>query len=85
MAVNPDHYAGVAPDWDAHAALVYGPIAAELVAATPHPLRERTVLDAARPARRGSTTSCARRRAPEVDIVGPTEAVEALRRARFGV
>ena len=46
MAVRPDHYAGVAPDWDAHAARVYGPIAAELVAATPHPLRGRMVLDA---------------------------------------
>lgn len=46
MAVSPDHYAGVAPDWDAHAARVYGPIAAELVAATPHPLRGRMVLDA---------------------------------------
>jgi SAM-dependent methyltransferase len=41
-----DHYAGVAPGWDAHAARVYGPIAAELVAAAPHPLRGRVVLDA---------------------------------------
>jgi SAM-dependent methyltransferase len=41
-----DHYAGVASGWDAHAARVYGPIAARLVAAAPHPLRGRTVLDA---------------------------------------
>lgn len=41
-----DHYAGVAPGWDAHAAWVYGPIAAELVAAAPHTLRGRVVLDA---------------------------------------
>lgn len=41
-----DHYAGVAPGWDAHAARVYGPIAAELVGAAPHPLRGRVVLDA---------------------------------------
>jgi SAM-dependent methyltransferase len=46
MQASPDHYAGVAPDWDAHAARVYGPIAAELVAAAPHPLRKRMVLDA---------------------------------------
>ena len=43
---RPDHYAGVAPGWDTHVARVYGPIAARLVAAAPHPLHGRTVLDA---------------------------------------
>jgi SAM-dependent methyltransferase len=46
MAVDTDHYAGVAHSWDAHASRVYGPIAAQLVAAAPHPLDGRTVLDA---------------------------------------
>lgn len=44
--VTTDHYAGVAPGWDAHAGRVYGPIAAQLVAAAPHPLAGRCVLDA---------------------------------------
>jgi nicotinamidase-related amidase len=44
--VVPDPYAGVAPTWDSDAARVYGPIAADLVAATPHPLAGRIVLDA---------------------------------------
>jgi len=43
---RPDHYAGVAPGWDNHAARVYSPIAARHVAAAPHPLHGRTVLDA---------------------------------------
>ena len=41
-----DPYAGVAPTWDRHAARVYGPIAADLVRAAPHPLAGRTVVDA---------------------------------------
>ena len=41
-----DPYAGVAPTWDADAARVYGPIAADLVAAAPHPLAGHVVLDA---------------------------------------
>jgi SAM-dependent methyltransferase len=41
-----DPYAGVAPTWDSDAARVYGPIAADLVAATPHALAGRVVLDA---------------------------------------
>src|SRR3954452_14341800 len=45
MAVR-DPYAGVAPTWDADAARVYRPIAADLVAAAPHPLAGRFVLDA---------------------------------------
>ena len=41
-----DPYAGVAPTWDADAARVYRPIAADLAAAAPHPLAGRLVLDA---------------------------------------
>ena len=45
MAVT-DHSAGTAPTWAAHASRVYGPLAAELLAAAPHPVRGRRVLDA---------------------------------------
>jgi SAM-dependent methyltransferase len=45
MAVT-DHYAGTAPTWAAHASRVYGPLAAELLGAAPHPVRGRRVLDA---------------------------------------
>ena len=41
-----DHYAGASRRWAHGASLVYGPIAAELVAASPHPLAGRAVLDA---------------------------------------
>lgn len=41
-----DHYAGAGQRWAHGAMLVYGPIAAELVAMSPHPLAGRTVLDA---------------------------------------
>ena len=41
-----DPYAGVARTWDADAARVYRPIAVDLVAAAPHPLAGRVVLDA---------------------------------------
>src|SRR5579859_2161306 len=41
-----DHYARSGPGWALGAELVYGPIAAELVAMSPHPLSGRTVLDA---------------------------------------
>ena len=41
-----DRYAGAGRRWAHGAALVYGPIAAELVAMSPHPLTGRTVLDA---------------------------------------
>jgi len=41
-----DPYAGVAATWDRHTARVYGPIAADLVRAAPHPLAGRTVVDA---------------------------------------
>ena len=41
-----DHYARSGPRWALGAELVYGPIAAELVATCPHPLAGRTVLDA---------------------------------------
>jgi SAM-dependent methyltransferase len=44
--VKADRYAGAGPRWARGAALVYGPIAAELVAMSPHPLAGRTVLDA---------------------------------------
>jgi len=44
--VPEDHYARSGPRWALGAELVYGPIAAELVATCPHPLAGRTVLDA---------------------------------------
>jgi SAM-dependent methyltransferase len=44
--VTADHYAGAGQRWAHGAMLVYGPIAAELVAMSPHPLAGRTVLDA---------------------------------------
>jgi SAM-dependent methyltransferase len=40
-----DHYAGAGTRWAQGAALVYGPIATELVALSPHPLAGHTVLD----------------------------------------
>jgi SAM-dependent methyltransferase len=43
--VKADRYAGAGPRWATGAMLVYGPIAAELVAMSPHPLAGRTVLD----------------------------------------
>jgi len=44
--VTLDHYARSGRRWAQGAALVYAPIAAELVAMCPHPLAGRTVLDA---------------------------------------
>lgn len=44
--VPADHYAASAPRWALGAELVYRPIAADLVAASPHRLTGRTVLDA---------------------------------------
>ncbi|MEJ2865087.1 class I SAM-dependent methyltransferase [Actinomycetospora flava] len=41
-----DRYAHAAPGWATGAARVYGPLAAQLVAAAPHPLAGRRVLDA---------------------------------------
>ena len=41
-----DHYAHSGRRWALGAELVYGPIAAELVAMSPHSLAGRTVLDA---------------------------------------
>ena len=41
-----DHYAQSGERWALGAELVYGPIAAELVASSPHPLTGRVVLDA---------------------------------------
>jgi SAM-dependent methyltransferase len=43
--VSVDHYAGAARRWAEGASLVYGPIARQLIAASPHPLRGRIVLD----------------------------------------
>jgi SAM-dependent methyltransferase len=40
-----DHYAGAARRWATGAALVYGPIARQIVALSPHPLAGRVVLD----------------------------------------
>jgi SAM-dependent methyltransferase len=44
--VTADRYASAGRRWAHGATLVYGPIAAELVAMSPHPLAGRTVLDA---------------------------------------
>jgi SAM-dependent methyltransferase len=44
--VSVDHYAGAARRWAQGATIVYGPIAHQLLATTPHPLAERVVLDA---------------------------------------
>lgn len=41
-----DHYAHAGASWARGAARVYGPLAADLVAAVPHPVAGRTVLDA---------------------------------------
>jgi len=41
-----DHYAGAGRGWALGASLVYGPIAAELIAMSPHRLAGRRVLDA---------------------------------------
>jgi ubiquinone/menaquinone biosynthesis C-methylase UbiE len=43
--MSADLYAGAAAGWAEGATLVYGPIARELVATIPHPVRGRTVLD----------------------------------------
>jgi ubiquinone/menaquinone biosynthesis C-methylase UbiE len=43
--VTADRYAGAGRQWALGATLVYGPIAAQLVAMSPHPLAGRTVLD----------------------------------------
>lgn len=40
-----DHYAGAARRWAEGASIVYGPIAHQLVACSPHPLAGRLVLD----------------------------------------
>jgi ubiquinone/menaquinone biosynthesis C-methylase UbiE len=44
--VSIDHYTGAARRWALGASLVYGPIAAEMIAMSPHPLAGRRVLDA---------------------------------------
>lgn len=44
--VPADHYARSGERWAQGAELVYGPIAAELIASSPHPLTGRVVLDA---------------------------------------
>jgi SAM-dependent methyltransferase len=44
--VSVDHYAGASRRWALGASLVYGPIAAELIAMSPHALAGRRVLDA---------------------------------------
>jgi len=43
--MSPDHYAGAAQGWAEGATLVYGPIAQQLVATSPHRLAGRVVLD----------------------------------------
>jgi ubiquinone/menaquinone biosynthesis C-methylase UbiE len=44
--VSADHYAGAARRWAEGASIVYGPIAEQLIAAAPHSLVGRSVLDA---------------------------------------
>src|SRR5262249_54747951 len=44
--MSADHYARAAQRWATGAELVYGPIADHLVGMSPHPLADRTVLDA---------------------------------------
>jgi SAM-dependent methyltransferase len=44
--VSGDHYAGAAGRWAQGATIVYGPIARQLLATTPHSLAGRVVLDA---------------------------------------
>jgi methylase of polypeptide subunit release factors len=41
-----DHYAAAGRGWATGAEFVYGPIAAELIALSPHPQADHTVLDA---------------------------------------
>jgi len=62
--VRADHYAGAGRRWALGAALVYGPIAAELVAMSPHPLAGRTVLDAGAGTGAVSSALTARRARP---------------------
>jgi SAM-dependent methyltransferase len=58
--VPTDHYAWSGERWARGAELVYGPIAAELVASSPHPLTGRIVLDAG--AGTGAASAALRRR-----------------------
>ena len=62
--VRADHYAGAGRRWALGATLVYGPIAAELVAMSPHPLAGRTVLDAGAGTGAASSALAARRARP---------------------
>jgi ubiquinone/menaquinone biosynthesis C-methylase UbiE len=59
-----DHYARSGPRWAFGAELVYRPIAAELVATSPHRLTGRTVLDAG--AGTGAATAALRRRGARI-------------------
>ncbi len=59
-----DHYARSGPRWALGAELVYRPIAAELVATSPHRLTGRTVLDAG--AGTGAATAALRRRGARI-------------------
>jgi ubiquinone/menaquinone biosynthesis C-methylase UbiE len=58
--VAADHYARSGERWALGAELVYGPIAAELVGSSPHPLAGRIVLDAG--AGTGAASAALRRR-----------------------
>ena len=59
-----DRYAGAGQRWATGAILVYGPIAAELVAMSPHPLAGRTVLDVGAGTGAVSSALAARRARP---------------------
>jgi SAM-dependent methyltransferase len=59
-ALPADHYARSGERWALGAELVYGPIAAELVGSSPHPLAGRVVLDAG--AGTGAASAALRRR-----------------------
>jgi SAM-dependent methyltransferase len=62
-AVN-DHYRGAGQRWATGACLVYGPIADQLVARSPHPLDGRLVLDAGAGTGAASAALLARRARP---------------------
>lgn len=63
-AMTTDHYSRSGERWALGAELVYGPISAELVGSSPHPLAGRTVLDAGAGTGAASAALCSRRARP---------------------
>lgn len=68
-----DHYARSGPRWGLGAALVYRPIAAALVATSPHPLTGRIVLDAG--AGTGAVTAALHRHRARILAIGLSHAM----------